>query len=290
MLLRVKVSRHSAFYSPLIATIAAGFLDRQGIDATYRVLGPGERSHLLIRDGIVDVMQSAVSSSFQLLERAESPLPAHFAQINQRDGFFLVARALGPSFQWKDLERKTLLADHGLQPIVMLRYAAKCNQVDWSLVRLVDAGTPEEMSLAFRSGAGDYVHLQGPAAQQLEQDGSGRIIASVGQAMPPVAFSSLCASREFLQTPTCAAFLSAFASAKEWVRGAPPEEVAAKEASFFPDIDVSVLAAAVRRYQSLGCWDGGIGISRELYEQALNVFEWAGEITERHAYQNVCTP
>ena len=35
-----------------------------------------------------------------------------------------------------------------------------------------------------------------------------------------------------------------------------PEEVAAKEASFFPEIDIAVLAAAVRSYQALGCWDG----------------------------------
>jgi NitT/TauT family transport system substrate-binding protein len=288
MILRVMVSRHSAFYSPLISTIAAGFLKERGLEAAYSILGAGQRSHVLIRDGAVDVMQSAVSSNWKPMERAESPLPVHFAQINQRDGFFLAARAPDASFQWKNLEEKTLLADHGPQPLVMLRYAASCNAVDWSRIRIVDAGTPEQMTAAFRAGTGDYVHLQGPAPQQLERDGTGHIVASVGQSMPPVAFSSLCASRQFLETQACQTFLLAFASAKAWVRQAPPEEVAAKEASFFPGTEVAVLAAAVRRYQALGCWDGGTEIPRDLYEQALNVFERAGEVAKRHAYEEVC--
>jgi hypothetical protein len=33
-----------------------------------------------------------------------------------------------------------------------------------------------------------------------------------------------------------------------------------------------------------------IEIPRNLYEQALNVFEWAGEIARRHAYEEVCAP
>ncbi len=182
-------------------------------------------------------MQSAVSSNWKPMERGESPLPVHFAQINQRDGFFLVARAPQGSFHWKNLEGQSLLADHGLQPMAMLRYAAHCQGADWSRIRIIDGGAPEQMTAAFRAGTGDYVHLQGPASQQLEQDGAGHIIAAVGQAMPPVAFSSLCASRQFLQTDCFQSFLRAFANAKEWVRRAPPDEVASRQMTFFPGVD-----------------------------------------------------
>jgi NitT/TauT family transport system substrate-binding protein len=282
------VSRHAAFYSPLIATIAAGFLKEEGLDATYDVLAPGQRSHALIREGAVDLVQSAVSSNWKPMEKGESPLAVHFAQINQRDGFFLVARRPAPSFDWKDLQGKTLIADHGGQPLAMLRYAAKCKGVDWSRVHVVNAGSPEEMIAAFRNGSGDYVHLQGPAPQQLEHDGAGPVVAVVGAAMPAVAFSSICTSREFLATEECRAFVRAFTKAKGWVREALPEEVANKEAAFFPRIDPGALASAIRSYQELGCWEGGIEIPRDLYEQALNVFESAGEIAARHPYEQVC--
>ncbi len=286
MTLRITVSRHAAFYSPLIATIAGGFLKAEGIETAYGTLQPGQTSAGLIHAGVVDIMQSAVASNWKPMERGEHRLPVHFAQINQRDGFFLVGRK--PGFTWKDLEGRTLVADHGHQPMVMLQYAAKQQGVDWSRIHLVDAGKPDEMAAAFRGGAGDYVHLQGPGPHLLEHDGTGKIVAAVGDAMPPVAFSSLCCSREFLKTPACAAFLRAFAKGKEWVRESPAAEVAQAEASFFPHIDPAVLAAAVRSYQQLGCWEGGTGIPRALYEQALNVFESAGAIAQRHAYDDVC--
>jgi NitT/TauT family transport system substrate-binding protein len=283
------VSRHAAFYSPLIATLAGGFLNEQGLDATYGILSPGQRSQDLIRDGLADVIQSAVSSNWKPMERGESPLPVHFAQINCRDGFFLVARKPNAGFQWKDLEGRTVLADHGGQPLAMLRYAAKCQGAEWKRIHVVDAGSLEQMIAAFRGGTGDYVHLQGPGPQQLEYDGAGSVVASVGEAMPPVAFSSLCASREFLETAACAAFTRAFLKAKRWVRSAPAAEVAPKEASFFPNVEPSALESSIARYQSVGCWEGGVEIPRDLYEQALNVFESAGAITNRHPHEQVCS-
>ena len=66
------VSRHSALYSPLISSIAGGFLEEEGIQVSYDVLGAGQRSHVLIRDRIVDVMQSAVSSNWKPTERGGS--------------------------------------------------------------------------------------------------------------------------------------------------------------------------------------------------------------------------
>ena len=285
MPLRIIASRHSVFYSPLIAAIAAGFLERQGLSAEYGILQKGQRSSDLIREGAADIMQSAVSSNWKPIEAGETPLPVHFAQINQRDGFFLVARRPGAAFAWKDLEGSTLIADHGMQPLAMLKYAAKTNAVDWSRIQFVDAASPEEMQRAFRHGRGDYIHLQAPASHQLEFENQGRVVVSVGASMPPVAFSSLCCSRDFLPTEDFSRFLAAYREAREWVRTAPPEEVAGKEASFFPGIDVAVLAVAIRAYQTVGNWEGGIEIPRDLYEQALTVFE--DQLQRRHPYDSV---
>jgi NitT/TauT family transport system substrate-binding protein len=286
--LRIMVSRHSAFYSPLICTIAAGFLEREGLAASYAVLAPGQRSHILIREGEVDVMQSAVSSNWGPMERGESPLPVHFAQINRRDGFFLVARRADPHFQWSALEGKEVLADHALQPLAMLRYAVHHNGVVWDSIRTVDAGAPEAMEAAFRGGQGDYVHLQSPAAHRLEQDGAGHVVVSVGHSIPPVAFSSLCASREFVAGERGRAFLRAYGAAREWTRESPADEVAATIAGHFPESSLPVLAKAISAYQHLGCWDGSVEIPRDLYTQSIRVFDHAGAIARHHPYDEVC--
>jgi NitT/TauT family transport system substrate-binding protein len=288
MPLRIMVARHSVFYSPLIATIAGGFFKRRGLAVEYGVLAKGQRSSLLLRDGFVDIMQSAVSSNWKPIEQGESPLPVHFAQINQRDGFFLVAREPDAVFEWKKLTGQTVLADHATQPLIMLKYAARLNGVEWTSVNAVDVGTPEEMTRAFRQGRGVYIHLQSPDAHQLECDGVGHVVNSVGASMPPVAFSSLCCSRSFATTGNFRRFMDAYAEAREWVRTTPAEEVARAEAGFFEGYSMEALVAAIQRYQSLGCWNGGVEIPRDLYEQALNVFASEGGIADRHPYEQVC--
>ncbi|MES1260272.1 MAG: ABC transporter substrate-binding protein [Acidobacteriota bacterium] len=288
MHLRIMVSRHSAFYSPLIATLAAGFLEDAGLSASYSVLGPGQSSYELIRDGEVDIMQSAVSSSWPLLERGVTPLPVHFALINRRDGFYLAGRTNEEAFSWKKLEGRTLLADHGGQPLAMLRYAAHYNGADWSKIAVPDRGGPEQMSAAFRAGEGDYIHLQAPGPQLLEEDGVGRTVVSVGASMPEVAFSTLCCSRRFLETTAWREFLTAYRRAREWVRSASPSEVAEKEADFFPGVSRSALTAAIAGYQNLGTWTGSDRISPALYEQALHVFAYSGGLAARHPLEAVC--
>ena len=67
MRIRVMASRHSAFYSPLLACLHR--LRGEGHDVPYSVLGPGQRSHALIRDGEIDIMQSAVSSNWNAREQ-----------------------------------------------------------------------------------------------------------------------------------------------------------------------------------------------------------------------------
>jgi NitT/TauT family transport system substrate-binding protein len=266
MRIRVMASRHSAFYSPLLS--AVHILRKEGHDVPYSVLAAGQRSYALIRDGAVDIMQSAVSSNWNGREMGVEPLPVHFAQINQRDGFFLVAREPDAAFEWKKLEAHTLLADQGAQPLAMLKYAVKQNGVDWTKIKIL------------RKGAADYAHLQAPFPE-------GEIVASVGAAMPKVAFSSLCCSREYQKSEGYRTFLDAYARAREWVRTAPVAEIAAAESPFFPDVPAERLADAIVRYQALGCWDGGIEIPRDLYEQALDVFQAAGGIAWRHRYEEV---
>ena len=278
MLIRIMASRHSAFYSPLLACIA--FLRDEGHQVPYSVLGPKQRSYVLLRDGEIDIMQSAVSSNWKPREQGIEPLPVHFAQINRRDGFFIVGRQPDPEFQWKVVEGRTLLADHGLQPLAMLKYAVKQNGIEWGKIKVIDAGTPDKMQAAFSVGTADYVHLQGPVIV-------GEVMVSVGASMPPVAFSSLCCARSYQKTDGYRTFLKTYERAKEWVRTAPAEEIAAKEGAFFPSVASTVLSAAVKRYQDLGCWDGGTGIPKELYEQALNVFQSEGGIAWRHGYEEV---
>lgn len=294
MKIRIVASRHTAFYSPLICTLAAGFMEKHGLDYTYGVLAPGETAAGMIRDGKTDVMQSAPSTNWARMEKGETNIPVNFALINRRDGFFLVrqdrnaGRDTHAKFHWKDLEGRTVIADHGSQPLAMLKYAVHYNGVDWRKIDSVNAGSVEQMLAAFRAGKCDFIHLQAPAPQLLEKEGIGSIAVSVGESMPPNAFSSLCASREFIASDACQTFVNAFADAKAWVNATPAPEIAAKQAAHFPGVSRAALTSAIARYKQIGAWEGGPEIPRDLYEQSLNVFETVGAIRQRQPYDAVC--
>src|SRR6185295_16426101 len=99
--LRIMVYRHSVFYSPLIATIAAGFLKDEGLEATYFQKPPDRNQYEMFRRHEIDIMQAAVSTSWDPLSKGIRDIPVHFAQINQKDGFFITARTGAPDFTWR---------------------------------------------------------------------------------------------------------------------------------------------------------------------------------------------
>ena len=287
--IHIQFTRFSAFYSPLIATIAAGFLKEEGLQPKHSNAPVGKSAIDGVAAGTVHVCQSAPSQGFGPLEKGQTPPAVHFAQINEKDGFFLTARAADPSFSWDKLKGKQVLVDHGGQPLAMFKYACHKRGLDYKALNAVDVPSAQ-MDGAFRRGQGDYIHQQGPAPQQLEHDGAGHVVASVGEAIGPVAFSSLAATREWLRTDMARRFMRAYRKARAWLIMTPAAKVAETESAFFPEIDRAVLASTIAYYQKLGCWSPHVEITRPAFEVALEVFLHSGLITKRHRYEDVVAP
>jgi NitT/TauT family transport system substrate-binding protein len=282
----IQFTRFSAFYSPLIATIAGGFLKDEGFEPQHSIAAAGTSSIEGLVKGTVQVGQSAPSQGFSPLEKGQKPPAVHFAQINEMDGFFLTARAADPAFTWDKLRGKRVLVDHGGQPLAMFKYACHKRGLDYKAITAVDIPSGK-MDGAFRAGDGDYIHQQGPAPQQLEHDHVGHVVASVGEAIGPVAFSSLVATRAWLGTDAAKRFMRAYRKARAWLIATPAAQVAETEAPFFPEIDRAVLTSTIAYYQKLGCWTPHVEITRPAFEVVLDVFHHAGLITKRHSYDEV---
>lgn len=146
------------------------------------------------------------------------------------------------------------------------------------------------MLSAFRAGDGDYFHEQDPAVHQLEIEGRAHIVASVGEVIGDVAFSSVCASWDWVKSDDARRFSRAFGLSREWVNGATPSEVARAEMNYFEGYDERAVTKAIEYYQDLHCWDGDIVIPEQAYEVALDVFQHCGLIKTRHAYGDVVVP
>jgi NitT/TauT family transport system substrate-binding protein len=284
--IRIQFTRFSAFYTPLIATIAGSFLNEVGLAPKHSIAPPGTSAIEGVSNGTVHVCQSAPSQGFGPLEKGQRPPAAHFAQINEKDGFFLTGRTPDPALTWDRLKGKKVLVDHGGQPLAMFKYACHRQGLDYSAIHAVDVPSGQ-MDQAFRKGEGDYIHQQGPAPQQLEHDGVGHVVASVGEAIGPCAFSSLAATRDWLGTDMATRFMRAYRKARAWILDTPAAKIAEAEAPFFPEIDRTVLTATIACYQKLGCWTPHVEITRAAFDVTLDIFQHAKLITRRHRYEDV---
>jgi len=288
--INIQFTRFSAFYSPLIATAAAGFLAEEGLEPDLSISPPGVSAIEALLAGTAHVVQSAPSQGLASLAKGEDPPAVHFAQVNEKDGFFLTGRAPDPIFTWSKLAGKRVLVDHGGQPLAMFKYACLKQGLDYGSIVAVDAGNVQEMDAAFRGGEGDYIHQQGPAPQQLEHDGVGYVVAGLGDAIGPCAFSSLAATREWLATDMARAFTRAYRKARKWINATPAAEIAAVEREHFPDIDQEVLASTIAAYQKLGNWSEHVEITREAFEVTVDVFRNIGRVVAGDSYAKVVAP
>ncbi|WP_455375315.1 ABC transporter substrate-binding protein [Kaarinaea lacus] len=287
--INIMALRHSAFYTPLLMTMAAGFLKKEGLEPVYTPATPDNTVPDNIRSGRCHMAQSAVATSFEDCEQGRAIDIVHFAQINQRDGFFLAGRDPEPGFEWKNLEGKKVLVDHFFQPLAMMKYGLYKQGVDWNSIDVIDAGDVDAIEKAYRNGVGDYVHQQGPAPQQMEFDGIAHVVAAVGDAVGPVAFSSLCASRDWLKSEMADSFMNAYQNSLRFVQATSADELAQLHQAwgFFTNIHPEVLTNTIDAYKSLGCWSDDYKISQQSYENLLDVFLYNKLIKRRYPYGDV---
>lgn len=289
--IHIRALRHSAFYSPLLLTICGGYLQQEGLQPVYDVATPTKTVEGGLLAGEIHLAQSAVAAGFAGLEQGKPSPVRHFAQINERDGFFLTRRGTEPGFSWQELVGQVVLVDHLFQPLAMLKYALHQQGIDFRSLQVVDAGGVEAMDQAFRGGQGRYVHQQGPYAQQLEAEGLGTVVASVGEVIGPVAFSSLCATPAWLKTDMAIAFMRAYAQGQAAAVSQSAQDIARQIQPMLPAIPLPVLSQTIAAYQVLGCWQNEPRIGEAAYEKALDVFEFAGLISQRYDYEQlICAP
>jgi len=283
--INIQFTLFSAFYSPLITTMARGFLKAEGLEPEWSVSPRGVSALAAVEAGTVHVAQSALSQGFTTLGRGEVPKTVHFAQINEMDGFFLTGRDPDPNFTWDKLEGAEVLLFKGGQPLAMFKYACHKAGINFSKIKVVNA---DDMDAAFRAGTAQYVQQQGPFPQQLEADDVGHIVAQVGKRIGPCGFSSLAATPEWLESDMARAFTRAYTKARKYISSAPAVEIAHAEWGYFPNTDDLALTRCIDTYQRLGCWTPHIEITRPAYEVTLDVFEHFGALKERYSYEQVC--
>ncbi len=285
--LRVIEPFRSLFYAPNFVAIHGGHLAAEGFEIALTTATKAVSAADALQTGEADVALSGLMRSFDLVDRG-GPRLVHFAAVNDRNGFFLLSREPRPRFAWSDLPGRTVISFGGAPtPWLCMHAVLRRHGVDPARVTFVRGlGTPEAVA-AFRGGKADFLEHGPPVVDELLADGTGHLVASMGEATGPVPFTSFMATPEMLarERATLVRFVRGFHRAQRWLARASAAEIAAVIAPAFPEIDAGIRVGAIERYRRQGTWNRDPMLTRAGYETLQGILLGAGFIARPHPFE-----
>ena len=179
-----------------------------------------------------------------------------FGQVVSREPFMLIGREPMPDFRFRDLAGKRIaVASDVPTPWLTFQDDLQRAGIDPASLERVDDRPMAENAARLKAGDIDVMQVFEPYASQAVADGYGHIwhrFAVRGD----VAFTTFYATRAYMdENPAvCATLVKGIAQALTRMYAMPIDELTAKVAPYFPDLDVKVLAAAIDGYRATGLW------------------------------------
>ena len=281
---------HSVFYAPQFVAIHRGFFAEEGLDVTAETAPGGARTTVsTLLDGSIDISMGGIMRSLDLADRDGRLLP-HFAEVNSRNGFFLLGREPRPDFAWADLVgREVISFAEAPTPWQCMLTVLRRHGVDPGRVRITrDLPTPQAVA-AFRSGRGDFLEQGQTVTEELVAEGAAFVIASMGEATGPLPFSSFMTTPAFLagERPLLERFTRAVYRTQRWMAGAPARDISAAIAPAFPAVDPVIRERAIDRYLRQGTWARDPLVRRPGYEYLQRILLDGGFIQREHRYADL---
>jgi NitT/TauT family transport system substrate-binding protein len=277
----------SIFYAPQWVTIHGGHFAAEGLDVEVRTAGGGVTTTGVLLDGGAQIALGGIMRSLDVADRGGAFLP-HFAEVNSRNGFFLLGRR--PRFAWSELRGATVLGfAEAPTPWQCMLTVLRQHGVDPVSVRIERTRPVAEAVAAFRSGYGDFLETGQPFTEALLADGAAHLAASMGEATGPVPFSSYMTTTAFLRDgrETLVRFTRALVRAQRWMAQAGPTAISDVIAPAFPDVDPEQRRRAVARYLAQGTWPSQPVLTRAGYEYLQQILLDGGFIKNRHRYEDL---
>lgn len=289
--IRLMETFRSVFYTPIYVSVVGGFLESEGLDVTFSTCPP-QFPHPLsaLKHGAADIVQSGIMRSIIALDWGAETVPAHFAKINARDGFFVLGRQPQEEFRWESLRGANVIpVGFSPMPWASFQYALRKHGIALDEMRLLHGLSLENAVAAFRQGQADFIHLPEPAIEQLVADGVGHLAVALGLENGHIAYSSFAATSQSMEEnpEVMQSFIQGYSKALRWLADTDAPEIGKAVASFFPDVPPDLVAQAVARYKAQHTWPLDPMLGQPEYEGLQEILVSAGLVKERQPYEKV---
>jgi len=287
--LRVVEAFRSLFYAPLPVAMHGGHFAAEGLEIELATAEQAAATADALQTGRADVALSGLMRSFELLDRGAARL-VHFAAVNDRNGFFLLSREARPRFAWSDLVGRTVISFGGAPtPWLCMQAVLRRHEIDPARVTFVrNLSTPEAVE-AFRARKAEFIEHGPPVVDQLLANGTGHLVAAMGDATGPLPFSSFMATPETLarDRELLVRFVRGLHRAQRWMAGSPAAEIAAVVAPAFADIDPGIRVRAIERYVRQSTWAPDPVLTKSGFDALQEILLAGGFIKRRHRFEDL---
>ena len=292
-LTKVKVAEvaHSIFYAPQYVSLHNGYFEEMGLDVEIILAAGADKVTASVLSGDVDIGFSGSEATIYVYNGGEKDYLKTFAQLTQKDGSFIVSREKIDNFKLSDLKGKTVIGGRaGGMPEMTFEYALKQNGIDPRIDLDIDTSVAfPAMGGAFISGQGDFVTLFEPTASQVEKQGYGYVVESVGKLGGNVPYTSFSARKSYLNShkDLIKSFDKAIQKGLDYVHNNSDRDVALSIINQFPDSKVSELEDAIKRYRENDTWPKTTKFSKSSFEHLQDIMIDYGEITKKVPYSKL---
>lgn len=267
----------SVFYAPMYVAINEGLFEEEGLNIDLSTGQGADKTMQQLLSGNVDIGFSGPEQVVYIYNQGREDYPVVFGQLTQRDGSFLVGRSEEKDFEWSSLKGKELIGGRpGGIPEMALEYVLKQNGIDpKSDVSMVTNIDFTATAGAFKSGTGEYVALFEPTASMLEKDGSGKIVASIGESAGNIAYTCFYTTKSYMDSnpEMIQKFTNAIYKGQQWVKSHSDEEVADSIISFFPGTDKEIITKVIANYRSIDAYAENPTVSEEGLNKLMDIIQ-----------------
>lgn len=282
---------HSIFYAPMYVAYTEGYFKEEGLNVEIILTAGADKVTAAVLSDDVNIGFCGSESTIYLYNEGVKDYLVNFAGLTKKDGSFLVSRKKYDNFTVENLKGKTIIGGRkGGMPEMTLKWALKENGIDYVDDVIIDTSIAfNAMSGAFIGGQGDFVSLFEPNALELEKQGLGYVVASIGELGGIVPYTAFNAKKSYIENnqDVIEGFTKAIQKGLDYVHNNSSKDIASKILSEFPDTSLTDLEKIIDRYKNIDSWFKTTYINEDNFIHIEEIMENAKELSKRVPYNKL---
>lgn len=253
--LKVAEVTHSPFYTPFYVALENNYFKDEGLNIELSLTPGADKVTAAVISKSVDIGFAGPESTIYIYNEGKEDYLVSFAGLTKKDGQFIVSRK--KDFKWEDLQNKEILVGRiGGMPALNFLNALDKLGISTDNIKINYDVDYASLSGAFIGGNGDFVNLFEPNASNIEKNGYGFIVESIGKNEDTMPYTAFYTTKSFLDNnkETLKKYNNALNKGLEYIKKHNSHDIAMIIKNQFSDIDTKDLEKYIDNYKDIDSW------------------------------------